>query len=626
MESMVRVGSGLWKCACGLLVALCCSASVSQDPDLEPGFPVQAWHGPGSYHGGPAIHALVGNIDSDPTLEIVVTALAQGPLYAWNHDGTPVSGWPVSGISGAGYPAMGNLSGDAALEVFSGHWGLPGQLVAYTGSGVLLSGWPRSSANFVSTPPALADVDGDGLDEIFIGEEDWQLHAYRADGTPLPGWPTTGFVGGQERHTPAIADLDGDGDLEIVSASGSSTLGVYLFAYHHDGTSVDGFPVLFPNNGFPDTFPAIGDVDGDGQLEIVFLGREPAPPWRPILSIVSGSGSVERQWLVDAQIFYGSAPALADLDGDGTPEVILQSNGALHVWYGDGTPFPGWPITWASNHWLGGSAPVVGDMDGDGQPDIVVTSQYAGNCALGEVRVYDRFGNLHPRFPKVLNIASGAVPAIADIDLDGRNEIIITGSYWCGISGFYDKVWAYDLRGPGPYGPIHWGQFGGGPRHQGLYLPPGEGVLPQSFTIIRGLLVSGGLPDLLDSDDSRLVVRTAVFAPSIDPPVQIEVVGTSPTETPSELRFRFEGMASRNLIERRISLYNYVTQSYEELHVAFAATSDEVVEIVVTSNASRFVEPGTGQLKSLMTWKAAAFSFFTGWNVGTDQTIWTITP
>ncbi|MCH8275488.1 MAG: hypothetical protein IH851_11940, partial [Armatimonadetes bacterium] len=110
-----------------------------------------------------------------------------------------------------------------------------------------------------------------------------------------------------------------------------------------------------------------------------------------------------------------------------------------------------------------------------------------------------------------------------------------------------------------------------------------ETVLLDSFTIIRGLLLSGGLPDLFFSDDSRLVVRTAVFAPSIEPPVQIEVVGTSPTESPSELRFRFEGTASRDLIQRRISMYNYVTQSYEELHVAFAATSDEVVEIVITS-------------------------------------------
>ncbi|MCH8275799.1 MAG: matrixin family metalloprotease, partial [Armatimonadetes bacterium] len=56
--------------------------------------------------------------------------------------------------------------------------------------------------------------------------------------------------------------------------------------------------------------------------------------------------------------------------------------------------------------------------------------------------------------------------------------------------------------------------------------PLTESFVPESFTIIRGLLLSGGLPDLFFSDDSRLVVRTAVFAPSIEPPVQIEVVGT----------------------------------------------------------------------------------------------------
>ncbi|MCH8274116.1 MAG: NHL repeat-containing protein [Armatimonadetes bacterium] len=149
---------------------------------------------------------------------------------------------------------------------------------------------------------------------------------------------------------------------------------------------------------------------------------------------------------------------------------------------------------------------------------------------------------------------------------------------------------------------------------------------PEVFRIFRGLLLSGGLPDLFVSDESRLVVQTDVFAPSNEPPVQIEVEGTSQTENPSELRFRFEGMASRAFIERRILLYNYVTQSYEELHTGFAATSDEMIEIVVTANASRFVEPGTGQVKSLLTWKAAAFSFFTGWNVGIDQTIWRITP
>jgi uncharacterized repeat protein (TIGR01451 family) len=63
------------------------------------------------------------------------------------------------------------------------------------------------------------------------------------------------------------------------------------------------------------------------------------------------------------------------------------------------------------------------------------------------------------------------VPAIADIDLDGRTEIVVAGDYWDGIPGYYEKVWVYDLHGA-DYGPTEWGQFGGGPRHQSLYPTP----------------------------------------------------------------------------------------------------------------------------------------------------------
>src|SRR5262249_32174197 len=58
---------------------------------------------------------------------------------------------------------------------------------------------------------------------------------------------------------------------------------------------------------------------------------------------------------------------------------------------------------------------------------------------------------------------------IADIDLDGRNDIIVASDFWNGVSGYYDKVWAFDLHGPTPYGPIQWGQFMGGPKHDGRF-------------------------------------------------------------------------------------------------------------------------------------------------------------
>ncbi|MDP9311964.1 MAG: carbohydrate-binding protein [Chloroflexota bacterium] len=452
-------------------------AFAAADPDLQPGFPVKTFRAPGSYHGGPAIHTLVENIDADASLEIVVTGLGGGPLYAWNADGTRVSGWPVNGGElGVGYPAMGELSKTIpGLEVFAGYYG-PGwgraQLIASAGSGATLSGWPRDSGGHVSSPASLADVDGDGVDEIFVGEEDWSLHGYKADGSTLPGWPIYSALGGQRRNTPAVGDLDGDGDFEIVSAKagnepGSTQPYVYIFAYHHDGTPVTKFPARLPIAGTGDEYVVLGDVDGDGAVEIVFVAYEGK------VVIVSGSGSIERTMQAAGQLPRGAIPSLADLNGDGVPEIIVQTDGALSVWRGDGTVFPGWPVTWGGSQGMAGnSAPVIGDVDGDQKPDIVVTSQ--GIQPDGEVRVYNRSGTLHPRFPKVLPIYAGAMPAIADIDLDGRNEIVITGHYegWDGYEpGDYDTVWVYDLGGTS-HGAIEWGQFGGNSRHQGRYQAP----------------------------------------------------------------------------------------------------------------------------------------------------------
>ena len=272
--------------------------------------------------------------------------------------------------------------------------------------------------------------------------------------------------GGQERHTPAIADLDGDGIPEIVSASGSTTPGVYLFAYHRDGTSVDGFPVLLDNSyGPPDTFPVIGDVDGDGAPEIVVITREANNP--VIVKVLSATGVVERTMTAVGSVPYGTAPALGDLDGDGVPEIVVQTDTALNVWKGNGTVFPGWPRTFSSR-WSGNSSPVIGDVDGDGFPDIAIETQVAGSSVNGEVRLYGRDGSMNPHFPKPLPIGSGGVPAIADVDGDGRNELVVLGDDWEGQNRLYDKVWMYDLHGSS-YGGIEWGQFGGDAEHDNHY-------------------------------------------------------------------------------------------------------------------------------------------------------------
>jgi subtilisin family serine protease len=456
------------------------------DPDVQQGFPVQVPADAGTYQAGPVIHTLVGGIDDDPQSEILVTALAGGPLYAFDHDGTLVKGWPPTDkLVGAAYAGLGQLvPSDGDLEVASGYFGSGssrGDLAAYDDDATHLPGWPRQSTGYVGKPPSLADVDGDGTDEVFIDEESGHLHAYRADGTVLPGWPQYGDAG-PRINTPAIGDLDGDEEFEVVAATGWVTSGMLLHAWHHDGTAVAGFPVRFMDS-YEMTFPMLGDVDGDGQSEIVFSGLDGSSP---VAFVVGANGSIERK--IPLPGFTTRAGALADMNGDRVPEIIMQTS-ELVVVRGDGTPLAGWPRPAGAAFNAG---PVVGDVDGDGSPDIAIVVEREGD---DEVHLYDAAGRMHPRFPKYLPLLGpGAVPAIADIDGDARIELIVTGAHWSGESGDYDKVWVYDLRAPGPYGGVEWGQFGGDARHRHIYP-----ITSPSSAIIRDTTPPVA-PSLTDTD------------------------------------------------------------------------------------------------------------------------------
>ena len=71
----------------------------------------------------------------------------------------------------------------------------------------------------------VADVDGDGAAEVIVPTAGYFIHAFRADGSSPEGWPK--FTGGLLLATPALGDLDGDGKLEMAAVTRDGLLFVW---------------------------------------------------------------------------------------------------------------------------------------------------------------------------------------------------------------------------------------------------------------------------------------------------------------------------------------------------------------------------------------------------------------
>ncbi len=151
-------------------------------------------------------------------------------------------------------------------------------------------------------------------------------------------------------------------------------------------------------------------------------------------------------------------------------------------------------------------------------------------------------------------------------------------------------------------------------------------MLPETLTIVRALPIEGDMEDLFFSDNSYLVIQPAALVPLPGPPVQVEVEGTSPVDNPSELRFRYEGHATVTPVEQVILLFNYDTQEYDVVDVRVAATSDEVVQILISDDPGRYIEAGTGKMKTLMTFLSTSFVEYLLAVAEFDQAIWLINP
>ncbi len=343
-------------------------------------------------------------------------------------------------------------------------------------------GFPLTLAGqgtLVDSKPLIADLglSADGTKSIVFGTNRGDLHVLYKNASNVwgeaPGFPVA--VGGTIASSPAAGDLDGDGAPDIVVGWGNSASrgpgGVK--AYKRNGMllwarasqdRLEGGPDGQPDPVF--ATPAIGDVDGDGHNEVVWGGFDYQ------LYVVNGAtGADKAGWPKFMRDTIWSSPALHDIDGDGKLDIVVgvdahaegppyntPAGGCLHVLRFDSTQScsnPSDPVTCGPPTEVPGfprcvdqvitSSPAIGDIDGDGKPEIIHgTGTFYPNRAEA-VYAWHCDGSAVAGWPVAVQGQVGTSPALADLNGDGKVDVVVTADNTRSSSTFH----VYAIKGDG---------------------------------------------------------------------------------------------------------------------------------------------------------------------------------
>ena len=420
-----------------------------------PGWPVIVG-GHGTF--APSRGAIFADLDGDGLPEIV-TSSTDSRIYAFDHTGAAMPGFPVMTIGYAqNAPSTADLDGDGDLEIVQFTRGLTsgGRVYVLDHLGSVLPGYPKIFGNNnIAGSPTLHDLDGDGQMELLVPERVYPtglLHAIELDGTAWGGlWPVS--LDHVPTGSPAVGDVDDDGEVEIAYYSYDS---IYLL--NLDGSSLPGWPKSIPSANFSYQSPAFFDMDGDGDLEIAVAAHKDAAGYY----LYQHDGTLLPGWPKLVGTWTYCPPTVVDIEGDGALDVLGGRDGTgvtpssvFWAWNMNGTTKPGFPYLSYGGYGGGcGGAITVVDIDGDGVREIF-SDHNVMESGQGYVYGVDSAGQDLPGFPlRPIGFSYMNGPTFGDADADGDVELLVLS-----VDGLTVYINLYDLDGPWVPAEAPWGTY-----------------------------------------------------------------------------------------------------------------------------------------------------------------------